>query len=426
VPRHTPGHRPRSRLGRYNAPLRGSLLALIFAFGFVGLSAGVELSERELDPSDYLANVYYTLSLFVVGGVDLGTPKTGPGWAKALLWTAYIVAPLITASAVVEAALRILNPRARRMRRLQDHVIVCGAGRLALLYIKKLREYDERVPVVVLERDPTKVRLGELESAYKAIVVIGDIASDEVLDSVAIAHARRVMLLVDDDFGNLDAAARILRRMPWLRGRVVAHVADLAFMRAIPAETVEVGFEAYNSLESAAIRLVEERLIARFEATEDRDLVVLAGFGRFGQTVLHQLQQKASEAFGTVVLLDLEAEANALSFADSPGFGDYPRHVIEGHLRHVAVWRQIDGLVAADGGAPVIVVGTGDEGTNLHTALDLRRRYPEAHITVRSFGRSPFAEDVATKTGLQPFELGELISSGMPEAWFEPSPGASS
>ena len=55
----------------------------------------------------------------------------------------------------------------------------------------------------------------------------------------------------------------------------------------------------------------------------------------------------------------------------------------------------------------MIIVGTGDESTNLHTALDLRRRYPEAHITVRSFARSPFAKDVATRARLQPFELGD-------------------
>jgi hypothetical protein len=316
-----------------------------------------------------------------------------------------------------------LNPFARRVRRLREHVVVGGAGRLSLLYIKRLRDLDPDVPVVVVERDPNHPRIGELEHAYKVLVVIGDIRSDEVLEAVGIARARRVMLLTSDDFGNLDAASRILTRRPWLRGRIVAHVADLAFMRAVPPEAIDGGYEAFNSLESAAIQLVERRLIARFGASPHRDLVVLAGFGRFGQTVLHQLQIQASEAFGTVVLLDLEANANALKFAESPGFGEYPRHVFEGHLRHPAIWRKIDEVIAGDVGDPVIIVGTGDEGINFHAALDLRRRYPAAHITVRSFGHSPFAKEVSAKTDLHPFELAELITRSMPAQWFAESSG---
>ncbi|MCA9686213.1 MAG: hypothetical protein KC457_28855, partial [Myxococcales bacterium] len=79
------------------------------------------------------------------------------------------------------------------------------------------------------------------------------------------------------------------------------------------------------------------------------------------------------------------------------------------------VWRQIDGLIANDEGDPVIVVGTGDDGANLHLALDLIRRYPGAHITVRSFAASPFAREVAAASGLHLFALSELIAESMPE-----------
>jgi voltage-gated potassium channel Kch len=398
--------------------LRYGLLLLVFAAGFVGLSSGVVLSERDLADANAFAYAYYTLSLFVIGGVDLGTPVSGPTYGLVCLWTAYFMAPAITASALVEAALRLIDPRLRRLRRLHDHVIVCGAGRLSLLYIKKLRELDTRVGLVVIERDTRHTRLRELENVYRAEIVHGDPTSERVLEAAGIDRAARVLLLTDDDFANLDAAARILARAPALRGNVIAHVADLAFLHAVPAETIEAGLLTFNSLESAAMCLVENHLVARFAQTEHRDLVVLAGFGRFGQTVLMQLQKLASEAFGTVVIIDDEAEVNALRFADSPGFGEHPRHVITGNLRHPNVWKQLDACIAADGGAPVIVVGTGDEGTNLHAALDFRRRYPSAHITVRSFMHSPFAKDVADKAGLQWFELAELISDRMPSSWF--------
>lgn len=407
------------RLEPHKVALRAAALTLVFAAGYVGMSSGVSLSSRALVDAGPLARAYYTLSLFVIGGVDLGTPVDGPPWGRALLWSAYFLAPLITIGAVAEAALRMLNPTRRRLRRLHDHVVIAGAGRLCLRFVRKLRAADAHIPVVVIERNPANPRIGELEEVYKAIVVIGDVGSEKILERVHVERARRVMLLTSDDFANLDAASRLLERLPRLRGHIVAHVADLSFLRAVPPEALDGGYECYNSLESAAVDLVKRRLLARFAETEHRDLVLLAGFGRFGQTVLHQLQEHAAEQFGTVLIIDLEARANAMSFAESPGFGDYERHVIDGHLRQPDIWRSVDEIVHGDVGDPVIIVGTGDDGLNLHTALDLIRRYPGASITVRGFDESPFAEEVARKTGLHAFRLAELISTSMPRHWFE-------
>lgn len=410
----------RRRLGAKSLSLRGALLLAVFLAGFGGLASGVEVSERDLSEVNLWAKAYYALGLFVVGGLDLGTPHGGPMLGRAMLWLAYFSAPLITASALIETALRILNPIALRARRLDDHVIVGGAGRLARLYIKRLRELDPKLTIVVVERDANKPRIGELQEIYKALVIIGDVTSDETLEAIGVARARRVMLLTGDDFANLDAAARIAGKAPGLRGRVVAHVSDLGFMRAVPQTRQRDCYEIFNSLEYAARDLVRQRLLARFEATVQIDLVILAGFGRFGQTVLDQLQINANEHFGKVVLIDTEARLNAQTFAENPGFADgHEYRVIDGHLRHPEVWQQVDEVVCADAGPPVIVVGTGDDGLNLQVALDLIRRYPDAHVTVRSFGDSPFAAEVAAATGVLPFHLAELITNSMPSTWFE-------
>jgi voltage-gated potassium channel Kch len=408
----------RGRLGPRSLYLRGALLVAVFLAGFAGLASGVGVSERELGEASLWAKAYYVLGLFVVGGLDLGTPQGGPAVGRALLWTAYFLAPLITASALIETALRILNPLALRVRRLHGHVIIGGAGRLAQLYIRRLRELDPEVAIVVIELDPNKAGIGELQAVYKTLVIIGDITSDGVFESVGIARARRVMLLTGDDFANLDAAARIVNRTPQLRGRVVAHVSDLGFLRVVPR--AKTTYETFNSLEYAAVDLVRHRLLARFEATVQTDLVILVGFGRFGQTLLDQLQTHANEQFGKVVLIDTHARLNARTFAESPGFAaGHEVRVIEGHVRHPEVWQQVDEIAGADVGPPTIVVGTGDDGLNLQVALDLIHRYPEAQVTVRSFADSPFAAEVVAGTGVQPFHLAELITNSMPPGWFE-------
>lgn len=409
----------RGRLGRRRLYLRGGLLVAVFLAGFAGFASGVGVSERDLAEVGLFAKAYYALGLFVIGGLDLGTPQGGPAIGRVLVWSAYFLAPLITASALIETALRILNPLALRAR-LHDHVIVGGGGRLARLYVKRLRELDPEVAIVVVERNPNRAGIGELQAVYKSLVIIGDIASDGVFEAVGADRARRVMLMTGDDFANLDAAARLVGKTPRLRGRVVAHVSDLGFMRAVPRSSAGTSYETFNSLEYAAVDLVRERLLVHFEDTVHTDLVILAGFGRFGQTVLDQLQTHAHEHFGKVVLIDTQARLVAREFAESPGFrAGHELRVIEGHLRNLEVWQQVDEIVRADVGPPTVVIGTGDDGLNLQVALDLIRRYPGAHVTVRSFGHSPFAAEVAAQTGVSPFQLAELISNRMPPAWFE-------
>jgi hypothetical protein len=273
-------------------PLVWRLLAfvLVFLMAVVGLSMGAGVSERDLYDAGLAERAYYALGLFVLGGLDLGTPVGGPLVGRALLWGAYFLAPIITVSALVETAIRLIGPLALRVRPLSGHVVIGGAGRLALLYVRRLREHDRRRPIVLVDRNPRPPLIGELRDTYRALLLSGDITSDDVLGGLRLERAHRVLLLTGDDFANLDAAAKILRLAPGQAGRIVAHVSDLGFMRETAETSVGRSCEIFNGHEFAATHLVREHLIERFRNTPHRDLVVLAGFGRFGQTVLHQLQ----------------------------------------------------------------------------------------------------------------------------------------
>ena len=86
--------------------------------GLTACWAGVGVTDRDgVGQADFMTKVYYTLGLFVLGGLDLGVPQGGPRWAQALLWFAYFGAPAITTSALVEGVLRAIRPDAFRLRR---------------------------------------------------------------------------------------------------------------------------------------------------------------------------------------------------------------------------------------------------------------------------------------------------------------------
>lgn len=398
---------------------RGLAFAAVYLAAVTGLLVGVGVSERDLTGAGIAERAYYALGLFVLGGLDIGTPVGGPQAGRVLLWSAYFVAPVITASALLEAAVRLIGPLALRVRPLAGHVVLAGAGRLTLLYVRKLRRHDTRRTIVVVERDAGHPSLTELRELHRAVIVRGDIASDAVLAGLRLEHAHRVLLLTGDDFANLDAAAKILRLASDLAGHIVVHVSDLGFMRQTAGSSVARDCEIFNGHEFAATNLVQEHLVGRFHKTPYRDLVVLAGFGRFGQTVLHQLQEHALGNFGHVVILDENATRNARGFEDEPGFAeDYQRAIIDGDLLDPEIWRRIGDVVRADGHDPVIILGSGNDGTNLHVALAVRKQHPGSFVIVRSFRSSPFTAEVAQEAGAHAFNLAELIEGGMPAAWF--------
>ncbi|HSM03115.1 MAG TPA: NAD-binding protein [Longimicrobiales bacterium] len=397
---------------------RGMAFLLVCAAGLSGLFLGAGVSERDLTDTGLAGQAYYVLGLFVLGGLDIGTPAGGPAFARALLWTAYFAAPVITASALIEAAVRLIRPLTERTRALADHVVLGGAGRLTMVYIRKLRGRDMERQIVVVERDPGHPSLAELRDVHRAQVVIGDITHDAVLDRLALGKAHRVLFLTGEDFANLDAAAKVLDRAPNLAGRMVAHVADLGFLRETAGSRVARDCETFNGHEFAAMRLVQDHLLARFRETPDSDVVVLAGFGRFGQTVLRQLQEHAAGSFGSVVVIDERAHARVRVFAEYPGFDEgYEHTVLEGDILDPEIWHRIGSVIRAEGREPVIVLGSGEDGINLQAALMARKRHPGAYVIVRTFRLSPFTGEISREAGLHAFHLGGLIASGMPERW---------
>jgi len=392
--------------------------ALVYAIAVTALSMGVGVTQRDLSGAGIGERAYYALGLFVLGGLDIGLPEGGPPLGRALLWAAYFLAPIITVSALLEAALRLLGPLALRVRLLKGHIVIGGAGRLSLLYVRKLRQRDSRRPIVVVERDPNAPFITELKDVHHALVLSGDVASDTVLGGLRLGRAHRVLLLTADDFSNLDAAAKILRLAPNLAGRIVVHVSDLGFLRDTAGSSVARDCDLFNGHEFAAIHLVRDHLVEHFRSTEHTDLVVFGGFGRFGQTVLDQLQKHALGSFGHVVIVDDNATKHARAFENGPGFAAaYECTLIDGDIRDLDVWARIGEIILAHGHDPVVVLGSGHDGTNLRAALRVREQHPGAYVVVRSFRSSPFAEEVADEAGAHAFNLGGLIENGIPESW---------
>lgn len=413
-----PVERPRRfRIGSLSWRFGLPVLAFLLALG--GFLSGVEPSERPITDGDWLTTLYYSLSLFLFGGTDLGIPKGGPAWGRFMLWSAYFLAPAIAATAVIDALLRMLSPE-RRLRRLRDHVVVAGAGQLTTLYLQRLRKADARGPVVVVVPPGSSGSSSELRELYGARVIVGDVASPGVLRRLGIDRARRVLLLTDDDFSNLDAATQILAEAPHMGPDVVVHVSDLRFLHSMAGTRLARRCQIFNGHQIAASHLVQTSVLDHFRRTTPRDLVILAGFGRFGETVLEELQRGAAGSFDHVVIVDVDAERRVMVFEEEVGFsGDYRRDVLSGDLRDPSLWRTLADRVDLSHKEPVFLLGSGVDRTNLRTAMWLAQKYPRGFVMARSEARWTFAEEVSREAGIHTFSVAELVTQSMPMEWFE-------
>jgi len=374
-------------------------LVLTVVLAMVAFSCGVGASERAGIPdASPLTHAYYTLGLFVLGGLDLGTPSGGPPALRYALWVAYFLAPLITTSAVVESAIRVMRPDWVRRIALRDHVVVVGMGRLGMMFVEALRERDPQARVLLVAREGFGGNVQVAAARFRAATLQGDVRNAATLEAMQLERARAVVMLTGDDLVNLEVGWQAKRRAPGMR--VVAHVADIGMRRLVGRgrydDDAYAGVRVFNSHRVAARGLLEEHLEEVFAATAPRDVVVLAGFGRFGQTILEHLLSEAQKEIELAVVIDVAAEQRVRAFrAQVDGTASCEVRCVEGDLDDPKTWEEVELALEGLEVEPVFVVCTDDDGRNLRAAIGLRRARAAAPIFVRCVYRSAFTGELS-------------------------------
>jgi len=412
--RSWPATRVASRVG-----WRWLAAAVLLACGFLGLASGVSLSERpDVGESGLLIKAYYSLGLFVFGGLDVGFPVDGPLAGRVLLWLAYFGAPLLTASAAIEAAMRVMRRDRWQLRRLSDHVVIVGAGTLTLTFLRVLRRKWPDVTVVVLVDAIETTRRQELEQTFGVKVVVGDPTHEFMLRQLRLRRARRVVLLPDDNFQAFEAASKMLHLYPVLESRIVLHSHNLRFLRTMQSTSLGERCTGFNCYHLAASGLVRDYLLQHFHHTGVKDVVVLAGFGRFGQTILEELQNHAAGELSTVGLIDLDVERRVLVVQEQGYLSEgYRRVLVHGHVGHPEVWRKLAESVDLSHSEPTVILGTGSAEENLRAAMWVKRRWPNALVFARTNDVSVFATDVGSEHGINSISITKLVEDNIPESW---------
>jgi voltage-gated potassium channel len=117
----------------------------------------------------------------------------------------------LLATVVVEGGLpkRLQRRReARMLETIRDHYIICGYGRIGSIVAEQFRR--QRVPHVVVERDPERVQLA---MEHGGLGVEADASREDVLKRVGIDRARGLVAVVGTDAENVYTvlSARVMR-----------------------------------------------------------------------------------------------------------------------------------------------------------------------------------------------------------------------
>jgi Trk K+ transport system NAD-binding subunit len=396
------------------------LAIVLFSFGFIGLMAGVGLSERPgVSESGIFTKVYYAVGLFLLGGLDLGMPTGGPLYARILLWIAYFAAPVWTASAVFEALLNALRPPVWRIKSVKNKIVIIGGGELTLGFLNRITASGDGRRVIVIVDEAQHPHLDELRSYRRVKVYVISGNQMHRMRRYQLHKASKFLLLSERDEFNFEVASILLDVDPQLGAKIVYHVSNLRFLRVLADSQVVKLCTTFNQYELAATQLARDQLLQRFKSTAYRDTVVLAGFGRFGQSLLEQLERYAEGAFNRVAIIDLEAEQQAL-IADEQVVTQrrYTRHIYEGDINDPQVWQQLLSEVVGGAEEPVFVVTTGDDQTNLRCAIWLRKQFPDALIIARTLAPSAFAKGICDQHDLVSVNTAELVQASIPHAWY--------
>src|SRR5258705_4527932 len=183
-----------------NRRIRLALAAVAIAIGFG--TAGFYLIEGwSILDSLYVAAQTVT----TVGYGDL-TPATRNGRIFSTVFMlagvgVVLYALTTTVQAIVQSELvAAFGQRriSRRMKKLRDHFIICGAGRVGSHLVRGLLGSAESF--IVIERDPQRV--AEL-TALGVIVLVRDATLEESLREAGVEHARGLAACLPDDADNV-------------------------------------------------------------------------------------------------------------------------------------------------------------------------------------------------------------------------------
>ena len=244
-------------LPRFLLPSRARIrIVLLAVLGAVALGT---LAFHLLEGWSILDSLYVTVQTVTTVGFGDLTPRTAVGRAFATVFMMLGVGIVLyaltsTVQTIVHSELFAQYGHSRKMSKLRDHFIICGAGRVGSHLVRSLRAVEETF--LVIESDQQRAE-ALMDAGIQ--VLLRDATLEESLVEAGVEHARGIATCLPDDADNVYVVltARDLNPGIHIVARAAAEQAEAKLIRAganrVVAPTIIGGHRMAMALTKPAV-----------------------------------------------------------------------------------------------------------------------------------------------------------------------------
>ncbi|HWU86190.1 MAG TPA: potassium channel protein [Kofleriaceae bacterium] len=233
-------------------------------------------------------------------------------------------ASMITAF-VVEGDLRnvlFASRLKKRMKRMKDHVVVCGAGSTGRHVIEELLKVS--VPVIAIDIADDLLR--EIAAKYPKAefsYLVGDATDDDIIAQTNLPGARGMVAALSSDKDNLYLTVSARQAVPGIR--IVARCAELSHVEKIRRSGADAvvspnfigGMRMVSEMmRPAVVRFLDEMLRDTRAAYRIEEIQLGARIDEIGATLR---DARVRERFGMTVLAIRSADNSSWTYNPDPG-----------------------------------------------------------------------------------------------------------
>jgi len=329
---------------------------------------------------------YYAVSLFILGGIDIGFPQNIHTIANMVLWICYFLAPLLTASFVYSFVQeKLLN---KIIPRFKNHTVICGLGRNGKLIFDLVNElYPKRHKIVVIESNKDNPYSAFIEKDPTVWWIRGDFTDELALRKARVHRAQQIIISTNEDFSNLKTVFALKSMLEHKTlPKLYCHIGDpglhRTFNQTIFDQELSRLVEFFNVYDVVTGRLYETWL--KPDTSRDNgNIYILVGLGHFGRMLFQNIiadQTLTKNDELLIVSLKKVYDVKLLSYKEHHDMN----HKIVIHdpiiddFQNPAVWERLNEILTDSKKQVYVILCRDNDIANLETSITIKTAHSSA------------------------------------------------
>lgn len=346
-----------------------------------------------------LQSAYDAFSLILLEGNSFNFPQDTPRTILIILWICYFAAPLLTLTFIIRYFQERLTNRIPR--NLKNHIIICGLGRNGkIIYDLAKKEFAGK-KIVIIEKNESNSYGDKLEKDSKTWWIKKDFREIPALEKAGIATAHKVYITTNDDLANITTLMNAVERASAFCD-INCHVGDVSLYTNIEKVIKKVeGFakvKLFNGYQMATQNLFKNKVEAENYDTENGNVYVFFGFGRFGNMLYNYIiESKFDSNRDQIIIVTLNnlllKDHRNYTWTGKDSLNSSNLESYFGDMNDVRIWDQISEKLAKDNRSISIFSCRDNDIANINFAISLMNNGPgklkEGVVFCRTYSETP-------------------------------------